>query len=334
MARRKDRPVNPDGEAKKQNPNSGPLTRAFLRWFRHVRRLERRVTRLEAENAGLLAETTEWRRFHPPGHFYSPLPSREEVDEAFRREESGTSFPGIELNEAAQFALLEKFAGWNSGMPFPEHASPGWRYHLDNPSYPTFDGVMLYSMLRHIQPRRIIEVGSGFSSAAMLDLNEHVFGGRIDLTFIDPDMNRLRPLLRSDDETRVRLIQKRVQDVPLAEFDRLESGDVLFIDSSHVAKIGSDVNRLYFEVLPRVKPGVFVHIHDIAANLDYPRQWYDEGRAWNESYLLRAFLMYNHTFEVVLFTQWIATLKIAWLHQHMPLCARGGGGQIWLRRVV
>ncbi len=324
--------MNPDGEAKKQNPNSGPLTRAFLRWFRHVRRLEKRVAVLEEENTRMLEETREWRRFHPPGHFYSPVPSREEVEETFRRDEFGLTFGGTELDEAKQAALLETFARWMSDMPFPEHATPGWRYHLENPSYPAFDGVILYSMLRHAQPRRVIEVGSGFSSAAMLDLNERVFGGRMELTFIDPDMRRLRALLRPDDETRVRLIEKRVQDVPLAEFDRLESGDVLFIDSSHVAKIGSDVNRLYFDVLPRLRPGVFIHIHDIAANLDYPRQWYDEGRAWNESYLLRAFLMYNRTFEVVLFTQWIATLRIHWLHQHMPLCARGGGGQIWLRR--
>lgn len=323
-----------DGEEKKQNPNSGPLTRAFLRWFRHVRRLEKRVALLEADNARMLAETQEWRRFHPPGHFYSPLPSREEVDEVFRRGPPPLDFGGIELDEARQFALLEKFAGWLPEMPFPLQPSPGWRYHLENPSYPTFDGVMLYSMLRHTQPRRIIEVGSGFSSAAMLDLNDSAFAGRIELTFIDPDMRRLRALLRPGDETRVRLIEKRVQDVPLEEFDRLESGDVLFIDSSHVAKIGSDVNRLYFEIIPRLKPGVFIHIHDIAADLEYPREWYDEGRAWNESYLLRAFLMYNRSFEVVLFSAWIGVKHPAWLAEHMPLCTRGGGGQIWLRRLA
>ncbi|MBE2213173.1 MAG: class I SAM-dependent methyltransferase [Opitutaceae bacterium] len=308
------------------------MTRAFLRWFRHVRRLEKRVALLEQENARMEAETREWRRFHPPGHFYSPIPAREEIDDAFRRADPTLAFGGVELDEAAQFALLQTFAGWLPQMPFPEHATPEWRYHLDNPSYAAFDGVMLYSMLRHAQPRRIIEVGSGFSSAAMLDLNEHVFGGRMELTFIDPDMRRLRALLRLGDESRVRMLEQRVQEVPLAEFDRLEAGDVLFIDSSHVAKIGSDVNRLYFDVLPRLKPGVFIHIHDVAANLEYPREWLEEGRAWNESYLLRAFLMYNGAFEVVLFSPWIAALRAAWLHEHMPVCARGGGGQIWLRR--
>lgn len=324
--------MSPDGEAKKPNPNSGPLTRAFLRWFRHVRRLERQVVRLEAEIARLHAEAKRRYPFHPPGHFYSPIPSRDEVEAAFRRNESDFTFGGIDLDEAKQVALLEQFASWQAEMPFPEHATAGWRYCLENASYPAFDGVILYSMLRHIRPRRVIEVGSGFSSAAMLDLNERLFGGTMQLTFIDPDMIRLRQLLRPEDEARVRLIERRVQDVPLEEFDRLDSGDVLFIDSSHVAKIGSDVNRLYFDVIPRLKPGVYIHIHDIAANLDYPRAWYEEGRAWNEAYVLRAFLMFNRAFEVVFFAQWIATRRIQWVAQHMPMLARGGGGQIWLRR--
>ena len=320
-------------EEKKPNRNSGPWTRAFLRWFRHVRRLERQVERLEAENAQLRQDTIEWRAFYPPGHFYSPIPSKAEIEEAFRRRTfDREEYPGVHLDEVAQFALLQTFAEWATDLPFPRTRTPGWRYYLENDSYPTFDGVMLYSMLRHIQPRRSIEVGSGFSSAAMLDLNERAHDGRIEITFIDPEMERLKRLLRRDDRGRVRLLEQRVQDVPLAEFDRLESGDVLFIDSSHVAKIGSDVNRLYFDIIPRLKAGVYVHVHDVPDHFDYPRQWYDEGRAWNEVFLLRAFLMYNSAFEVVLFAPWIVNLNLPWVHQHLPRCARGGGGQIWLRR--
>lgn len=191
---------------------------------------------------------------------------------------------------------------------------------------------MLYGMLREARPRRVIEVGSGFSSAAMLDLNEHVFGGRIGFTFIDPDMRRLRPLLRPDDAGRCTLVERRVQEVPLATFAELRENDVLFIDSSHVSKVGSDVNRLYLEVLPALAPGVLVHIHDVAGNLEYPREWLDEGRAWNEQYLLRAFLMYNRAFAVEFFTDWLFNRRHAFLRERLPLCAEGGGGQIWLRR--
>jgi len=304
----------------------------FLRKFRFVQRLEKRVRQLEADNARLLAETDAWRRFFPPGHFYSPLPSREEVTEALARGGFGPPFAAVDLNEAGQYALLEEIAGYYGEQPFPEMPAEGWRFCLNNPAYGPYDAIMLYGMLRHLQPRRIVEVGSGYSSAAMLDLNEHLFGGRVALTFIDPDMTRLRPLLRADDQTRVVLIERRVQEVPLETFAALEAGDVLFIDSSHVSKIGSDVNRLFFDILPVLRPGVHVHIHDVAGNFEYPREWYEEGRAWNEQYLLRAFLMYNRAFRIVLFTGWLFNTRHEFFRERMPLCARGGGGQIWLRK--
>jgi predicted O-methyltransferase YrrM len=311
----------------------GNLSRALLRLLPFYRRLEGERARLQREVASLRAAQAEWAHFFPPGHFYSPLPSREEVAAAFARGGFGPPFPAIDLNESGQLERLERFAGYYAGQPFPEKPREDRRFHLDNPSYGHFDAIMLYCMLREAQPRRVIEVGSGFSSAAMLDLNDHVFNGRIRFTFIDPDMSRLRPLLRRDDEGRCVLIQKRVQEVPLPIFSNLAAGDVLFIDSSHVSKIGSDVNRLFFDVLPVLAPGVLVHIHDVSGNLDYPREWLDEGRAWNEQYLLRAFLMYNPVFRVELFTAWLLNVKLAYFHERLPLCARGGGGQIWLRKL-
>lgn len=302
------------------------LLDALLRQFRYVRRLER-------QNAELRAQQTEWARFFPPGHFYSPLPSRAEVEEAFRRGGFGPPFPAVDLNEAGQLARLERFAAFYREQPFPEQPAPARRFHLDNHSYGHYDAIMLYCMLREAQPRRVVEVGSGFSSAAMLDANEHAFGGRIAFTFIDPDMSRLRPLLRAGDAERVTLIEQRVQEVPLEPFRALQANDVLFIDSSHVSKIGSDVNRLFFDVIPALAPGVLIHIHDVAGNLEYPPEWYAEGRAWNEQYLLRAFLMYNRAFRIELFTGWLFNTRHAWLREHLPLCARGGGGQLWLRKL-
>ncbi len=306
---------------------------SWLRLLPFHRRLVRENERLGAEVAALRAAQNDWARFFPPGHFYSPLPSREEVAEALARGGFGPPFPGIDLNEAGQLARLERFAGWYAEQPFPENPTEGRRFHLANPSYGHFDAIMLYSMLREARPRRVIEVGSGFSSAAMLDLNERVFGGAMQFTFIDPDMKRLRPLLRPDDERRATLIEQRVQEVPLATFAALGENDVLFIDSSHVSKIGSDVNRLYFDVLPALAPGVLIHIHDVAGNLEYPKEWYDEGRAWNEQYLLRALLMNTSAYRIELFTGWLFNTRHEWFREHMPLCARGGGGQLWLRKV-
>jgi predicted O-methyltransferase YrrM len=238
------------------------------------------------------------------------------------------------LNETGQVARLERFARLYAEQPYPEKEVKGRRFFLDNPSYGHFDAIMLWSMLREAQPKRIIEVGSGFSSAAMLDARDHGGIGAPEFTFIDPDMARLRPLLRAGDERRVTLIENIVQDVPLETFAALGENDVLFIDSSHVSKIGSDVNRLFFEVLPTLAPGVIIHIHDVAGNLEYPREWLDEGRAWNEQYLLRAFLMNNPCYRIELFTGWLFNTRHAWFREHMPLCARGGGGQMWLRKLA
>ncbi len=320
-----------------------PLLKRLLRLIPSYRLLEARKEELAAERdtltnrvIALEAECARLERsvpVYPPGHYYSPLPSVEEIAEAFARGGFGPPFAAVDLNEAAQFARLERFAAYYPEQPFPTAQTSGRRFWLANGSYGAFDAIMLYGMLREARPRRIIEIGSGFSSAAMLDLNDHVFGGVIAFTFIDPEMKRLRALLRPDDAALTTLIEKRVQDVPLETFAALGENDVLFVDSSHVSKIGSDVNRIFFDILPTLAPGVLVHIHDIAGNLDYPRDWLEQGRAWNEQYLLHAFLMYNRAWRVELFTTWLDSQRHEFIKTRMPLCANEGGGQLWLRKL-
>src|SRR5207249_2885268 len=166
--------------------------------------------------------------------------------------------------------------------------------------------LTLFAMMRLHRPRRVIEVGSGFSSALMLDVNDRFPERRTQFTFIDPHPDRLTPVLRSTDSSSARVVTQHVQDVPLTIFGELESDDFLFIDSSHVAKFGSDVNYLYFEILPRLTPGVLVHVHDIFWPFEYPTEWIREGRAWNEAYLLRAFLTFNKAYEIVFWTPYAA----------------------------
>lgn len=318
----------------------------FLRKFSRVRELEESVRclersildltdardRLESAARDLRAEAAEWERFCPLGHFYSPLPSKDEVAAAFSRGGFGPPFPGVDLNEDGQFALLREFAAYYPELPFSESATAGRRYYLANPSYGPYDAFVLYCVMRHLQPRRIVEVGCGFSSAAILDLNDVLFGGRLALTFIDPDLAQFRRLLFPGEACRATLIERPVQDVPNDAFESLEANDILLIDTSHVAKVGSDVNHLIFKVLPVLKPGVWIHIHDVTGDLEYPRRWFDEGRAWNELYVLRAFLMYNHAFKVMFSSALMFNQHHEFLREHMPMCAVGGGGQLWLRK--
>lgn len=139
-------------------------------------------------------------------------------------------------------------------------------------------------------------------------------------------------LLKPGDADRIRVIPARLQDVDLAEFDALEANDILFIDSTHVSKVGSDVNRIVFEVLPRLKPGVHVHFHDIFYPFEYPAQWVFEGRAWNENYLLKAFLQFNTGFSIVLMNTFMEYFHAEFFHQHLPLCMKNTGGSIWIRK--
>jgi len=308
------------------------LERAVRRLERSTSELEAERDRLNSEGDGLRAEMAKWTKFSPLGHFYSPIPTPGDVEAAFSRGGFGPPFPAIDLNTEGQFALLREIATYYPELPFPEAPAPGWRFYLGNPSYGYHDASVLYGMMRKLRPSKVVEVGCGYSSAAIMDINDASFGGRVALTFVDPDLAQLRRLLLPGDASRPTLIEKQVQDVPSDVFEALGEGDILLIDTSHVSKVGSDVNHLFFKVLPALRPGVWVHIHDVTVNLEYPRHWFEEGRAWNELYILRAFLMYNRTFKVMYSSALMHNDHHDFLLQHMPRCAAGGGGQMWLRK--
>jgi len=274
-------------------------------------------------------------RFAAPGHFYSPIPSLAEIGRDAPRlfGDPPRALPGINLNEEKQLALLEKIKRYYSELPFPVRMSPECRYYYENPMYSYSDAIFLYGMIRHAKPKRIIEVGSGFSSCVILDTAQLFLDGKVECTFIEPYPDRLLSLLRPDDPNRVEILIQRVQDVSVEVFTKLDMNDILFIDSSHVAKTGSDVNYLLGEVLPRLRPGVYVHVHDIFYPFEYPEDWIRNGRSWNEAYALRAFLTFNETFEIMLFNTFLERFHREMFEGEMPLCLRNEGGSIWLRRV-
>src|SRR5207244_12672121 len=134
-------------------------------------------------------------------------------------------------------------------QPFSVEPIPGRRYRFENPNYSYNDAIVLYGMMRHAQPHRIVEIGSGYSSCAMLDVNELFFDNSIACTFIDPYPQLLRDVIKESDRERIRILGQRVQEVDVNVFLELKAGDILFIDSSHVAKTGSDVNYIVFKIL-------------------------------------------------------------------------------------
>jgi predicted O-methyltransferase YrrM len=270
-------------------------------------------------------------RLFPEGHFYSPIPDlpdvRARAAEIFDR--SG-DVRGMEIDVGRQLDLLSDLEPalrrWPHGEP---RARTGLRYRPDNGFFGWTDAQVWYALLATRRPRKVVEVGSGWSTALLLDTcDEEDLPTRV--TAIEPYPDRLRSVMRDGDDQRVTLIESRVQEVPAEDLADLEPGDVLFVDSTHVAKVGSDVVRLVFEVFPRLPPGVLVHVHDIAYPFEYPIEWIEEGRAWNEAYLLRAFLMNNPSWRVVLWPSllWLrAPERIrAALHPDSLV----DGGSLWL----
>ncbi|HVI93305.1 MAG TPA: class I SAM-dependent methyltransferase [Anaeromyxobacter sp.] len=304
----------------------------FARVLRERDALREEVAQLRAMSPGTPRDDA--RQFVPPGHYYSPIPSLREVrgNEARIFGVPPRTLPGIELREREQVALLKSFEPFYEAQPFASERAPSRRYFFDNPAYSYSDALFLHFMIRHARPRRIVEVGSGYSSCVMLDTNELFFDGAIACAFVEPFPELLRSLLRPGDEAGIDLFRCGVQSVPLAEFERLERNDILFIDSTHVAKIGSDVNFLFFEILPRLAPGVYVHFHDIFYPFEYPREWVLEGRAWSEAYLLRALLTLSGSFDIVMFNTFLEHFHREYFEERMPLCLRNPGGSIWLRR--
>jgi len=268
--------------------------------------------------------------FHvTPVHFYQPIPDTQSLPDALWSTRS--DLVGIDMNDAVQLDLLRnqipKFRDGYERFPIKSTGDPS-QFYLDNHLFDGADALVAYCMVRHFQPELIVEVGSGYSSlilgAAAAQSDSPA------LTCIEPFP---REFLREGFPGLRSLIEKQVQDIDLEFFSQLGSGDVLFIDSSHTVKIGGDVNYLFLEVLPRLKPGVIVHVHDIFFPFDYRRDWVmEEFRFWTEQYLLQAFLTFNSEFEVLMSNSYLSHYHERELKAAFPTLPSCGGGSFWMRR--
>ena len=273
--------------------------------------------------------------FVPPGHFYSPIPSLEYVKENKKKVFSciPEEVPGVDLRKTEQLSLLHTLKQYYSELPFPVKKKDNLRYFFDNPAYSYSDAIFLYSMIRYAKPKRIIEVGSGYSSCVTLDTNELFFDNSIDITFIEPFPELLLSLINDDDQKQTHLVLSNLQDVDIEVFKKLKSNDILFIDSSHVVKFQSDVNYIFSDILPVLGEGVYIHFHDIFYPFEYKKEWILENRAWNEIYFLRTFLQYNYAFQIEIHNRYLAHFHSQYLEENMPLCLEKLGASIWLRKV-
>lgn len=256
---------------------------------------------------------------------YSPVPDVRPEHAAAARQPAG-----FELDTGAQLEWVEADLGallaeFGSGVA----ASDVW-----NGWYQGEDAALLHAMLRRLRPRRVLEIGSGHSTrfAVRACRSNATEGVAADFVSVDP---RPRVSLPED----VRHERRSALELPLEQFLELDVDDVLFVDTTHVVKRGSEVNRLILDVLPRLREGVVVHFHDIFLPHDYPRSWHERGLHLNEQYLLEAFLAGNARYEVLVAAHALARAEPDRLHALMQLPERPaersavGPTAFWMRRV-
>ncbi|WP_024507038.1 class I SAM-dependent methyltransferase [Bradyrhizobium sp. ARR65] len=272
-----------------------------------------------------------------PGHFYSPICDPADLARHYHdpARSAPQTIPGIDLREQAQRELWASWRQYLQDFPFPDHKRD-FRYYCQNRHFGVGDAIVLYCMLRHFRPRRVIEIGSGFSSACMVDTIERNLDRQTRCTFIEPHPELLHSLLNAHTPAgHTIIIPKAVQDMELATFDQLQANDILFIDSTHILKTGSDVAFELFDVLPRLRPGVIIHIHDIFYPFEYPREWViDRNYSWNEIYAVRALLMNNPMFEILFFNDHFAKCARDLIERDAPRMLADTGGSLWLRSLV
>jgi len=277
-----------------------------------------------------------------PNHFYEPVPDTRTLDSRLFDKPSG--MPGVDLRLDAQRGMLKRFAAEFGAEynRFPEApVGPQPAVHLKNGMFGPGDAETLYCMVRANRPRRIIEIGSGFSTLFALEAVRATRaadpGYSCEVTCVEPYPRDWLRTLKG-----IKLVQDRVETLPLSLFEGLGEGDILFMDSSHVLKIGSDVHYEFLELIPRVGVGALVHVHDIFFPMDYPRDWVlGKRRFWTEQYLLQAFLAFNRAFRV----EWAGAAMLRAYPEDVfaayPSTRRGseadpqfGIGSFWMKRTA
>ena len=259
--------------------------------------------------------TDRWGYHIRPIHYYEPIPDFHSItpEQITRRRE----FPTIDFRWDDQLALLNELTAFKDDLST-------LKFNFDNGFFSGFDAAVYYSLIRYLKPQRVIEIGGGYSTRLAL---KALTSGK--LTCIEPYPERLNGV-----GPQVELIQKRVEEIDVGFFSSLEANDILFIDSSHTVKFGSDVCYEFLEILPRLAPGVWVHVHDIFFPHDYPAEWLIDRRlALNEQYLLEAFLTFNSQFQVALANHWLCLDHVNDAARLWPDASSNRSSSLWMKRV-
>ncbi len=242
-------------------------------------------------------ESFPWR----PGHFYSPIPGDDDIKRAMHAKRAFKWSTALLSDLDSIEDATKRLVSLNTEPLIDYLRNEEKTYPINSNQFVLADAVTLWGLISALNSKLIVEVGSGHSTSLMLDLKQY-FNLDLHLICIEPYPARLKETLGSR-ISEVELLEVKVQDVEMGVFGELGENDLLFVDSSHVSKAGSDVNHLVFNVFPNLQKGCYIHVHDVFSGFEYPEKWLREGRSWNEAYILRAFLMFNSAFSIYAWPQ-------------------------------
>lgn len=267
-------------------------------------------------------------------HYYQPIPDLDDLEQR-RVWDKQSALAGIDFRPEQQVQLLRDLgARYGDECNWPANPTHNLlEFYTENGTFSFGCAASLHTIIRNYRPAKIIEIGSGNSSKV---ISAALLHNTADYTIIDP-----YPKAETENLPGVsRVIKERVEITDIKRFQELGPNDILFIDSGHTVRTGSDVNFLYLDVLPRLSSGVIVHIHDIGLPYEYPKVYFTNPAFrvfWTEAYLLQAFLCLNPRFEIMLAMNYLMTNRLdefrqAFLH-YDPAIHKATSGSFWMRRV-
>jgi predicted O-methyltransferase YrrM len=270
-------------------------------------------------------------------HYYEPMFNTKHLQYSLRDDRELNS---LDMNAEQQLELLNQFRYNDELLAIPMEKTAKHEYHYNNGSFLSGDSEYLYNMIRHLKPANIIEIGSGFSTLMALKAIEK---NKSENATYNSNMMCVEPYeMAWLEKTDAVVIRKKVEDIEMSFFEKLEANDILFIDSSHIIRPQGDVLFIYLRILPVIKPGVYIHIHDIFTPKDYLDEWiYKNIRLWNEQYLVEAFLSYNEHFKITGALNFLRhnyynefSSKCPILKKHIESGTEREPGSLWLKKVM
>lgn len=268
-----------------------------------------------------------------PCNYYSGIPSLAEIENSFEYSDGFQDKPpycdsDIFSSPEESRQLLEAIVDYSDEFQPPEDGneeSPE-RFFWKNSQYSHSDAMSYYALLRHIKPGKIIEIGSGFSTLVAAEAVDKNGVGHI--TCIEPYPRKFLQRMKQID-----LIERPAQEITVDWLNNnLNDGDVLFIDSTHTVKTGSDCLHIYLRLLPKIKRNIYVHVHDIFLPFGLPEQWLaDLHIYWTEQYLLLGFLLDNPKVQFLYGSAYHQWANKELLEKFMHGRAKAGGGSFWFK---